>query len=64
MVETDAKTIFVLTRDDVLECARQLGIPDKAITADVLRQGKKGVKFGFENWADVVKSAIDFALKS
>ena len=64
MAPANAETIFVLTREDVLECARQLGIPEKAITDDILRQVKKGVEFGFENWADVVKSAIDFALKS
>ena len=57
-------TIFVLTKEDVLECARMKGIPEEAITDDVLRQVKKGVEWGLECWSEVVMTAIDFALKS
>ena len=56
--------IFVLTREDVIECARMKGIPEEAITDDVLRQVKKGVESGLECWSEVVMTAIDFALKS
>jgi hypothetical protein len=57
-------TVFVLTKEDVVECAREMGIPEEAITDDVLRQVKKGVEFGLECWSEVVKEAINFALKS
>ena len=57
-------TIFVLTREDVIACAREMGIPEEAITDDVLYQVKKGVEFGLECWTDVVKEAINMALKS
>jgi hypothetical protein len=57
-------TIFVLTKEDVIDCAREMGIPAEAITDDVLRQVKKGVEFGFEFWSEVVKEAINFALKN
>ncbi len=56
--------IFVLTKEDVLECARMKGIPEEAITDDVLRQVRKGVDSGLECWSEVVMTAIDFALKS
>ena len=56
--------IFVLTKEDVIECARMKGIPEEAITDDVLRQVKKGVDSGLECWSEVVMAAIDFALKS
>ena len=56
--------IFVLTKEDVLECARMQGIPEEAITDDVLRQVRKGVDSGLECWSEVVMAAIDFALKS
>jgi len=56
--------VFVLTKEDVLECARMKGIPEEAITDDVLRQVKKGVDSGLECWSEVVMTAIDFALKS
>ncbi|MDD4859814.1 MAG: hypothetical protein PHR56_06385 [Dehalococcoidales bacterium] len=39
MADTD--TIFVLTREDVVGCAREMGIPDGAITDDILAQVKK-----------------------
>ena len=38
-------TIFVLSREDVMECAREMGIAEEAITDDVLYQVKKGVEF-------------------
>jgi hypothetical protein len=63
-MELDKDTIFVLTREDVIECARMKGIPEKAITDDVLRQMRKGVDSGLECWSEVVMAAIDFALKS
>jgi len=60
----DKDTIFILTREDVLECAREMDIPEEAITDDILAQVKKGVEWGLECWSEVVKEAINFALKS
>ena len=60
----DKDTIFVLTREDVIECAREMRIPDEAITDDVLHQVRKGVEWGLECWSEVVKEAINMALKS
>jgi len=60
----DKDTIFVLTREDVVECAREMGIPEEAITDDVLHQVRKGVDWGLECWSEVVKEAINMALKS
>ena len=62
-MELDKDTIFVLTREDVIECSREMGIPDEAITDDVLRMVRKGVDNGLECWSMVVKEAINFALK-
>ena len=61
---SDLNTIFILTREDVIGCAKQMGIPEKAITDDVLYQVKKGVEWGLECWAEVMKEAISYALKS
>ena len=63
-MELDKDTIFVLTREDVIECAREMGIPEETITDDVLRMVRKGVDNGLECWPMVVKEAISFALKS
>jgi len=62
-VETN-DTIFILTKEDVIECAREMDIPAEAITDDVLHQVKKGVEWGLECWSEVVKEAINMALKS
>ena len=61
---SDPNTIFILSREDVIECAREMGIPEGAITDDILAQVKKGVEWGLECWSEVVKTALDFALKS
>jgi len=60
---SDLSTVFILTKDDVIGCARQMGIPEEAITDDVLHQIKKGVEFGLDCWTDVVKTALEEALK-
>jgi len=56
--------IFVLTKEDVIERAKEMGIPEEAITDDVLYQVRKGVDAGLDCWSDVVRDAINFALKS
>ena len=56
--------VFTLTREDVIECAKVMGIPPEAITDDVFQQVKKGVEWGLECWSQVVKEAINFALKN
>ena len=63
-MENGNDTIFILTREDVVECAREMGIPAEAITDDVFQQVKKGVEWGLECWSQVVKEAINFALKN
>jgi len=60
----DKDTIFVLTREDVIGCAHEMGIPEESITDDVISQVKKGVEWGLECWDEVMKEAIDMALKS
>ena len=59
----DKDTIFALTREDVIECAREMEIPEEAITDDILYQVRKGVEFGLECWSEVMKEAINMALK-
>ena len=63
-MELDKDTIFVLTREDVIECAREMSIPEEVITDDVLYQVRKGVEFGLECWSEVVKEAITITLKN
>ena len=60
---SDSDTIFILTKEDVIGEAKEMGIPEEAITDDVLYQVKKGVEWGLECWAEVVKTALDEALK-
>jgi len=62
--ENGDDTIFILTKEDVIECACEMDIPAEAITDDVLAQVKKGVEWGLECWSEVVKEAINMALKS
>ena len=61
---SDSDTIFILTKEDVIGEAKEMGIPEEAITDDVLYQVKKGVEWGLECWTEVVKTALNEALKS
>ena len=60
----DNNIIFVLSKEDVLNCAKEMGIPETAIDDDVLEQVKTGVEWGLECWSEVMKEAINMALKS
>jgi hypothetical protein len=63
VMESDRDTVFILTREDVIECARELNIPEEEITDEVLQEIKKGVDWGMEFWSDVVKEAIRIAIE-
>ena len=62
-MESDRDTVFILTREDVIECARELNVPEEDITDEVLQEIKKGVDWGMEFWSDVVKEAIRIAIE-
>jgi hypothetical protein len=65
MVSTNSEeTIFTISRQDVINCAQEMGLPAEAITDEFLAQVKMGVEWGMEYWAETVKAAIKFALKS
>ncbi len=59
----DENTIFILTREDVIACAKEMGMPKEAITDDIFYKVKKGVESAWEGWSEVVKAAISYALK-
>ncbi len=58
-------TVFILTRDDVVNMVRQVQ-PDidaeKAVDTDFLAHVKKAVEWGLECWSDVLKVAVEDAL--
>jgi hypothetical protein len=37
-VQVNEKTIFALTKEDVINCAKEMGVPAEAITDEVLDQ--------------------------
>ncbi len=50
--------IFMLTKDDVLACANELGISKERVTDSVIEQVERRVSLGIGNWPGVVKSAL------
>jgi len=55
--------IFRLTKDQVLACANELGIPKEQITDYVIESVKKRVSLEFSRWPEVVKSALKESFK-
>ncbi len=58
-----SEVVFILTMEDVIACAKEMGIPKEAITDDVFYKVRKGVESAWEGWSEVVKGAISDALK-
>lgn len=59
-----SEVVFIVQRQDVLNCALEMGIPAEEITDHILDLVRTGVQFGLECWTEVVKEAINMALKS
>jgi hypothetical protein len=53
--------VFILTREDVIGCAKEMGISEEVIDDEFLAEIKTGVSWGMEFWPDVVKEAIKIA---
>jgi hypothetical protein len=58
------EVVFQLTREDVIQCAEEMGIPASAINEEVLALVKKYFPWGLECWSETVKAALNLALKS
>ncbi len=50
--------IFMVTRDDVLACANESGIPEEQLTDDVIELVKEKVSQGLSDWREVVKGMV------
>jgi len=59
-----SEVVFLIQRQDVLNCAAEMGIPAEDVTDDIIDLVRKGVQFGLECWTDVVKEALSMSLKS
>jgi len=55
--------VYLLTREDVVGCAREMGMPEEVITDDILYKVKKGIEGAWEGWTEVIQGAISQALK-
>jgi len=58
-----SEVVFILTMEDVVACAEEMGLSKEAITDDVFYKVRKGVDAAWEGWPEVVKAAISDALK-
>ena len=56
--------IFMLTRDDVLACANEVGIPKEQVTDDVIELVKMRANLGLSHWPEVIKSIVKETIKS
>jgi len=60
-MEFGKDVVFILTKEDVIGCAKEMNIPEEKIDDEFLEEIKKGVDWGMEFWSDVVKEAIRIA---
>jgi len=58
------KTVPAVTKEAVIECAIELGIPVEAITHSVIKQVRKGLKLSSATGPEAIKEAIIWAFNS
>lgn len=54
--------ILTVTRDDVLACASDLGIPEGQVTDDVIELVKGKVSQGLHDWREAIKGVVKEAI--
>jgi len=54
--------VIILSKDDIVACAKEMGIPEAAISDDVLRWIKHGVQSALVGGTEVVKAAIRYGI--
>ncbi|MFC2041678.1 hypothetical protein ACFLTY_05110 [Chloroflexota bacterium] len=55
--------VFTVTKDDVLTCADELGIPREKVTSDAIEILKEKVSQGLDDLREAVKDMIEEAIK-
>ena len=55
--------IFMVTKEDVLDCANELGMSEEQVTDDVIELVREKVKQGLRDQREVVKSIVKEAIK-
>lgn len=55
--------LFMVTRDDVLACANELGIPEEQVTDDVIELVKEKISQGLGDWREIVKGIVKETIK-
>ncbi len=68
MAESDKGSILLMavlmvTRDDVLAGANELGIPEEQVTNDVIELVKERVSQGLDGWRAVIKEMVKDAIE-
>ena len=59
----DEDIVFMLTKEDVLACATELGIPKEQVTDDVIESVKRRVHLEFGHWPEIVTVALKVAIR-
>ncbi len=55
--------VFVLTREQVLACARELGIAEEQLTDEVIGLVKSSLEVEFRRWPQIVKEILTQAVQ-
>ena len=55
--------IFMLTKDEVLACAKELRIPIEQVTDEIIELVKSRLEVEFRYWPEVIKDVLTQATK-
>ena len=59
MLEKNRKNIiFILTKDDILACARELKIPEEQVADETIELVKDKINREFGRWPEIVKEVL------
>ena len=55
--------IFMVTKNDILACANELGMPEEWVSDDLIELVKEKVSQDMRDWREVIKSIVKEAIE-
>ena len=62
-VSRNENIVFILTKEDILACAMELGIAEEQINKDIIESVRTRIRLELCHWPEIAKTAFNEAIK-
>ena len=62
-VSRNENIVFILTKEDILACAMELGIAEEQINKDIIESARTRIRLELCHWPEIFKAALREAIR-